>query len=136
MSKYLLSSFFIFALVGVGSFLSRYLGWYNSYWFADVILHTLSGVGFGLVWLGLIRTEQSVFIRILGTVSFAALGSTLWEFWEYAGWRITPSQTRFYIPELGDTLSDVICGIIGGLLCCTTYLLYRRIIKERIFSKQ
>lgn len=126
MNKYFIYSIFLFVLVGIVTLVTRHFGWYNVYWFADVILHTVSGIAFGLMWIGVQeRKSQTLLTLLLGTTSFATLGSVLWEFWEFAGWRITPSHARFYIPELGDTLSDVFCGIIGGLLIALILLAIR-----------
>jgi hypothetical protein len=111
-------SLVLFAVVAVGSWLARHLGWYNAYWFTDIILHTTSGVALGLLWVALHRNiEQSRWILALGTVSFATFGSVLWEFWEYAGYLITRSSVPFYIPQLSDTLGDIVCGMGGGVLC-------------------
>lgn len=115
MKKYFLSFVFIFTLVSIGSLLSRHFGWYNDYWFTDIILHTLSGCGFASLWLAFQKNEAKI-LTILGATSFATLGSVLWEFWEFAGWRLTPAQVPFYIPQLGDTLGDICCGMVGGFV--------------------
>lgn len=116
MRKEFIYSLFIFVIVGIVTFFSRKLGWYNNYWYTDVILHFLSGVGFGLIWLGLDKESKKPLATVLACVSFAVFGSVLWEYWEYFGWHITPSHTRYYIPEMGDTLSDTFFGLIGGLV--------------------
>jgi hypothetical protein len=116
MKKNFIISSFLFAGVAAGSLLSKYFGWYNTYWFTDIILHTISGMAFGFLWIGLQkRTVTSAwFIVLVGAASFATLGSVLWEFWEFAGWRLTPAQVPFYLPQLSDTLGDILCGMIGG----------------------
>lgn len=108
----------LFLIVGIATYFARTLGWYNDYWFTDVTLHVISGAAFGLMWVGVNKniTQLPFFILALGTISFAVFGSVLWEFWEFFGWRITPSHTRFYIPELGDTLNDLFCGLVGGMI--------------------
>lgn len=108
---------FLFILVAGGSYFARSFGWYNDYWFTDVILHTISGVALGCAWFGITyKSDQPFWMRLLGALSFAVCGSVVWEWWEFFGWRITPSHTQFYIPELGDTLGDVACGLVGGVL--------------------
>jgi hypothetical protein len=107
----------LFVCVGIAALIARNYGFYNDYWFTDVILHIVSGFALGLTWIGLNRGEvKRRWMVILCAVSFAALGSVLWEFWEFSGWRITPSHTRFYIPELGDSLLDILCGLLGGAI--------------------
>lgn len=128
MKLYYYSSGILFALVALFSFLSRREAWYNTYWYTDVILHFTSGVALGLLWIALTkndanRLQTSSLLFIIGAISFAVFGSVLWESWEFAGWRITPSHTQFYIPELGDTLSDVFCGLLGGVLAATIYMI-------------
>lgn len=109
-------SFVLFMVVAIGSWFARSMGWYNDYWYTDIILHTLSGAAFSLIWIGMNSNSRSpAWLLLLGTVSFAVFGSVLWEFWEFAGWRIMPSHTQFYIPELGDSLSDILCGAVGSI---------------------
>jgi hypothetical protein len=106
----------LFALVALGAWLARSLGFYNTYWYTDIILHLISGLAAGFIWLGLNRkVEKRKWMLMLEAGSFALFLSVIWELWEFAGWRITPSQMRFYIPELGDTLGDLCCGFVGGL---------------------
>lgn len=119
--KDILISFFLFAVVGIGTLLCRSFGWYNEYWFADIVLHTLSGLGFGFAWLWLCRGRVPALIAGIGAIGFACLGSVIWEWWEFFGWHITPSHARFYIPELGDTLGDIACGVLGGIISSFSY---------------
>lgn len=117
MKKYVVSGVIIFVFVGLASWFAREYGLYYTHWYVDIILHVLSGVGFGCFWVAL--TRKSVKARlpiILGAISFAVLGSLVWELWEFAGWRIMPGGMRYYIPELGDTISDMFCGALGGLM--------------------
>lgn len=114
--RYFIYSLILFSFVAVGSWFCRSLGWYTSYWYADVILHFVSGITFALCWFGMAKQcTSNSWILFLGAVGFAVFGSVLWEFWEYAGWHITPTHARFYIPELGDTLSDIFCGLSGAV---------------------
>jgi hypothetical protein len=102
--------------VALGSWAARHFGLYARYWYTDIILHTSSGVAFGLVWLGFNKGERRWWMLMMGAASFAVLGSVAWEVWEFAGWRLMPGHMRFYIPELGDTLGDICCGFLGGIL--------------------
>lgn len=127
MKRYFYASAFIFAIVAVGAWLSRTLGWYNDYWYTDVILHTLSGIALGLLWISINQKNvpSSSFIFYVGAISFATFGSVLWEFWEFAGWVITPSHTQFYLGTLNDTLGDIFCGAIGGILSIFSFIAAR-----------
>lgn len=117
MKYYFYTSSFLFGLVGLGAWLSRSMGWYNDYWYTDVILHTLSGAALGFLWIVISQKDvSSKIVLCVGVVSFTVFGSVLWEFWEFAGWMITPSRTQFYLGKLDDTLLDIFCGAIGGLI--------------------
>ncbi|MDO8565128.1 MAG: hypothetical protein Q7R67_00680 [bacterium] len=117
MKHYFLIALSLFAFVALGSWMAISLGLYNSYWYTDVILHVVAGAGFGFVWLALNhKIEKRRFILILGAASFAVLGSVGWELWEFVGWRIMSYDMPFYIPELGDSLGDICCGLLGGVL--------------------
>jgi len=124
MKKYYVGSSVLFIIVAIVALLSRNFGWYNSYWYTDVILHFISGIAFGLLCIALNSKTitSSPFVFFISIVSFAVFGSVLWEFWEYAGWHLTPSHTQFYIPQLADTLSDIFCGLIGGVCSGLLYL--------------
>lgn len=107
----------LFLVVAVGSFASRHFGWYFNYWFTDIILHTISGIMFGYIWLSFtdrfsIPRALNVFIIIL----FAVFGSFLWELWEYAGYVFFPAHVEFYKPEIGDSLGDIASGMLGGII--------------------
>lgn len=123
MKQYLVSSIILFVIVAVASVISRHMGWYSDYWFTDIILHTISGVALGLAWMGITK-QESVILKVAGAMSFASFGSVLWEFWEFAGWRIMPTHTQFYIPELADTLGDICCGMIGGFVVSLIVVLF------------
>jgi hypothetical protein len=106
----------LFVLVGLGSWAAKSFGFYSEYWFTDVILHALAGLAFGFIWTGLTaKTARSKVVIIVGAAGLAVLGSVLWEVWEYAGWQIIPGKMRAYVPELGDSLADILCGLLGGL---------------------
>lgn len=115
--KYFLITITLGVFVALGAWVARSFGFYNDYLYTDIILHVISGIGLGLFWLGLNRgVEKRRYMLLLGAAGFAVLGSVAWEIWEFAGWRMFPSQIRYYIPELGDTLGDLGAGFVGGLL--------------------
>lgn len=124
MRTYFYSSSAIFGIVTLGAWLSRTLGWYNDYWYTDVILHILSGIALGLLWVAINQKNHNVswFALSVGMISFAVFGSSLWEFWEFAGWMIIPSHTQFYLGTLNDTLLDVFCGMVGGVASAGGFL--------------
>lgn len=124
MKNYFYTSSFIFGIVALGAWLSRTLGWYNNYWYTDMVLHIFSGIALGLLWVAINQKNHpsSSFIFCIGVVSFTVFGSVLWEFWEFAGWLITPSHTQFYLGTLDDTLMDILYGAIGGALSVFSFI--------------
>ncbi len=118
MNQYIRYSIALLGLVALGAWLSRHYGWYNSYWFVDITLHIVSGIMFGLFWLGIHSRSEfgSKWSLFISTIAFATFGSVLWEFWEFEGWKIMPAHTQFYFPILSDTLGDIASGMFGGLL--------------------
>lgn len=107
----------LFIIVAIGTYFARKYGFYNSYWFTDVILHTISGAGFGYVMLSIIGQEKiSIKLQIISIIAFAVFGSYLWELWEYSGFHIMPGVTEFYTPQLGDSLGDIASGMLGAAL--------------------
>lgn len=135
MKTYFTSSAILFLIVSLTSFLARTFGWYNAYWYTDIILHTLSGIALGILWIAIqsIRAKLPILLPVifLETSSFAVFGSVLWEFWEFFGWKILPTHTQFYLPQLGDTFSDILCGLIGGITASLLYVAYQKIVYSK-----
>lgn len=125
MNKDFVLSIGIFILVGVGSLLSRLFHWYDLYWFADIALHTLSGAGFGFLWLFLDTRNDARFAVMLGAISFGAFGSLLWEYGELGAWKFLPFYAPFYSPNFFDTIGDITCGMAGGFISALL-ILFRR----------
>jgi hypothetical protein len=113
-------SLLVFVAVATGSLFSRLYGLYDAYWFTDIVLHTLSGVGFGFLWLFLGKREISRFMVALGSVSFAVFGSLLWEYGELGAWKFIPFYAPFYSPNFFDTVGDITSGLVGGALSSLT----------------
>lgn len=117
MSKKLIASITLLIIVAVGTQLTRHFGWYSTYWFTDVILHTLSGMMFALLWASLTeRRIDSRWVLFITCITFAVFGSVLWECWEYWGYLLKPDFARFYIPDIADSLGDIMSGALGAVL--------------------
>ncbi len=93
-------------------------GLYYKFWFTDVVLHIVAGSMFAYFWLWLMRNAEGTpkWLRFSAAILFAVFGSVVWEMWELLGYKLTPWLTRDYIPELPDSLSDIVCGMFGGIL--------------------
>lgn len=123
MKNYFLWSLGLFILVAIGALLCRKLSWYSEYWYADIILHTVSGLAFGVIWVGLNYKNKisSLLVLCVGTIGFSIFGSVLWEFLEFSLWKLNPSADYYYTPGLGDTLLDILCGAFGGIVACLLF---------------
>lgn len=87
-------------------------------WWLDIVVHTLSGF-----WVGAFMT--TVIVRSLAPVVlsshrwiifWAALGVTMtigvvWEMFEFS----FDQFVRFAPHEMGDTFSDLLCDLLGGI---------------------
>lgn len=116
MNQNLSISLLVFLAVGVGSLSSRVFGLYDAYWFTDITLHTLSGIGFGFFWLFLENGNAPRFTVALDSIGFAVFGSLLWEYGELGAWRFIPFYAPFYSPNFFDTVGDITSGMAGGML--------------------
>lgn len=93
-------------------------GWWPDF---DIVMHTLGGIGAGLFGLALFergrgratlpRWMRTVFV--LGVVMILAVG---WEWHEFA--LDTLRGTQMLQLSIADTMLDMLCGFIGGLLVC------------------
>jgi hypothetical protein len=108
----------LFAIISVIGLCAHAFGWYQEFWYMDIILHTLSGVMFGLFWLGLTYKEkiESNFISLLTITMAGVFGSFLWELWEFGGAYILPGIAIAYTPDLADSLGDIACGMGGAFV--------------------
>lgn len=103
--------FIVFLLNSAGSFFSWYtlLPWY------DNMMHFLGGVWLSLVavWILYPRVEQKR-VGIISVLLFVFVGALLWEGLEYFVQAITKAPDSLATPL--DSISDVIFGLLGGLL--------------------
>lgn len=114
----------LFLFISVMGLCAHTFGWYHKYWFADIVLHTLSGGMFALFWLGLSYKEKykSKLILLLTLTMAGVFGSYIWELWEFGGAYILPGIAIAYAPNLSDALGDIACGMFGALVVAITYL--------------
>lgn len=123
MKSYLKISIALYLIIVVAHFVAKNNGLYGSYALTDIILHTLSGIMLGYFWMWLLQKygPNSMLISLVSIVSFAVAGSALWEVWEYGGWSFVPNVTNAYIPVLTDSLGDIVCGLVGGIIAALIY---------------
>ncbi len=113
----------LFIAISILGVCAHSLGWYQDYWYADIILHTLSGIMFALFWIGSTynETPKSKLSYLISIVMAGVFGSYLWELWEFGGAYILPGIAIAYTPNLADSLGDIVCGMFGALFIAGIY---------------
>lgn len=110
---------FIFCSQFLGSFLGAYT--YFSWW--DVMLHSVSGVFIGYVALiamfaaereCIVFKERKTALIILFIISVTIASAGIWEMIEFTGDQLFGLNAQ--LGSLQDTMEDIICGTIGGVL--------------------
>lgn len=110
---------FLFSSQFLGSFLGAY--GYLSWW--DTMLHTVSGILMGYIALillitvdrrGLIFKQHQTMLIVLFIIVTSIAGAGIWEMIEFTGDTFLGMNAQ--LGSLQDTMIDIICGTIGGIL--------------------
>ncbi len=109
--------FFIIATL----FLGEVFDFYNKFWWWDVVLHTGSAVGFGLIGFAIVftliggdRSSHSAWIVALLAFSFAVMIGVIWEIFEFAMDQIF--GLKMQKSGLVDTMWDLIVDVCGAFM--------------------
>lgn len=131
--------FFFVVFIFGSTFLGAAHGFYEKYWWWDVILHGVSGITLGLVGFILLfilhsREKIRASARMIAFFSFcfAVAFGALWEIFEFIVDIAGNMQTMQ--PSLKDTMWDLIMDASGALLMSYIGYLYMRYDKEN-FAK-
>jgi hypothetical protein len=117
MKGYLWASLVLFAVQIFSYAVLRPLGLYSRFWYADILLHIMAGAMFASLFIWLTRrSEFPIWLSLALSAMSAVFGSFLWELWEFGGWRLQGFEMPYYLPELGDTLGDMLAGLAGGVI--------------------
>lgn len=119
------------SLVGIALFVinlvAHALYWYVSIPWFDMLMHTIGGMFTALVAsAGMVRVletlpRRDMFITILLAVFIIGLG---WEYYEYI---VQYYIKAVHLADLADSISDIICDMIGGILgACFVILIQKR----------
>ena len=110
---------FIFSSQFLGSFLGAY--GYLSWW--DTMLHTVSGILMGYIALimlltvdrkGMIFKQHQIVFIMLFIILTGIAGAGIWEIIEFTGDTFLGLNAQ--LGSLQDTMIDIICGTVGGML--------------------
>lgn len=114
----------LFAIIFILYLLGVYGGFYSDGIYLDEIQHFLAGGMFGVFWLWLLDDRLKMaaptgFILIATILGFSALAAVIWEFFEFALWRLVPvfaTSYELYSPTIADLLGDILFSLVGAFL--------------------
>ncbi len=125
----LLISLFLYATIILGQ-IEHY---YQKFWWWDVMLHSGSGVAFGLVGLVVIlvffrqgRIAAKPIVLCLFSFCFALSVGLLWEVFEFSGDQLFHTNMQQRQTGVVDTMKDEIMDTIGALIGSVIGYLYLR----------
>jgi uncharacterized membrane protein YjdF len=103
-----------------------YLDW--TYWWYDMLLHTIAGTVGGLAssWVlfrsgAFFRPQSKAWFVVLATVFCVLIAALDWEIFEYLN-GLTDSFEGYRL----DTITDVLCGCMGALVASVIFLKHRK----------
>jgi len=109
-----------------------WLGFYDRGIPVDLGEHFLGGIVLGIIGMWWLRSYKlsstPKFLSLFIVTSFAVLGSFIWELMEYGLPYLTPNFADYfylYSATVSDLLSDMACGLAGGLVVAV-YNLFRK----------
>ncbi len=115
----LLMSAFLYATIILG----QVQHYYQKYWWWDIMLHSGSGIAFGLVGLVVIlllfrkgKIAANSFVLCLFAFCFALAVGLLWEVFEFSGDQIFHTNMQQTQTGVVDTMKDEIMDTIGALV--------------------
>ena len=135
-------SFYLIYLFIVGAmYLGSVLDFYLIIPFYDKILHLLSGLIIGIIgyilFLHMVdgedKSKYRKYMPILFSIMFSIAGAAVWEIWEFSTDKLFgfTSQNN----SLDDTMWDIICGTIMGIISNIPIYLHIRGIKIKFIDK-
>lgn len=113
---------FIFLL----NLLAHFLYWYSAIWWFDMLMHTLGGVFLGLwaLWYEAkilhTKTLRELFLMVMVPVLLLGVA---WEGYEYL---VQFFIKNVMIANLPDSVSDLACDLLGGMLVFVFVLLLQK----------
>jgi hypothetical protein len=113
-------------LIQAVNVLGTFAPWFPRLVWLDEVLHFIAGAWVALLWWHMLgrrsfdmikESVQHKAVFILLTLSFVALIGVLWEFFEFGLDAVVMARYGFPLnqPSIGDTLSDLLLDILGGL---------------------
>ena len=104
-------------------YLAGWLGWYDTTWWLDIVLHLMGGAFIGVLFFYLFRVRHDVFpglhpaLFIMFGAGFVALVGIAWELYEFWAdvWLLHKYAANAFPGWVhGDTLLDLVNDLIGG----------------------
>ena len=133
----LIISAFIYATIILG----QIENYYQKFWWWDVMLHSGSGVAFGLIGLVVIliffrqgKIAANPFFLCLFAFCFALSVGLLWEVFEFSGDEIFHTNMQQRQTGVEDTMKDEIMDTLGAFIGSTIGYFYLRKDSETFIS--
>ncbi|MBI2548018.1 hypothetical protein HYW21_01580 [Candidatus Woesearchaeota archaeon] len=112
-------------------FLGNARGYYVSYWWWDILLHTTSGIALGFVGFLILyvlyaskRFQANPFVVALFSFCFALALGTVWELVEFLIDATFQAHNVHMQKGLVDTMSDLLVDSLGALIASVTGYVY------------
>lgn len=123
-------------LLAVGHITAIYFNLYEGRVWIDMPLHFIAGIALGVIWIWILDYREArgvsysdLLLLTMSLVGWVLLLSFSWELFEFAmrEYFLKLAQAwKIYPPNPKDTLSDMIFGLLGGLLTVPYKLLARK----------
>jgi uncharacterized membrane protein YjdF len=124
-------SFFISAFLYATIILGQFGNYYAKYWWWDVMLHSGSGLAFGLVGLVVLlvffkdgKIIAKPIVLCFFAFCFALAIGLVWEIFEFTGDTFFHTDMQHRQTGVVDTMKDIIMDTLGALLAAVTGYLY------------
>ncbi len=132
--------FVIVLFIYAALFLGETKNYYVTIWWWDLLMHSLSGIGFGFVGFIILytlytyqRVEASPILISVFSFCFAVAIGVLWEIFEFTMDNLFGLNMQK--SGLLDTMSDLIIDSIGAFLVSVSGFVYMKKWKVQIFSR-
>jgi hypothetical protein len=132
--------FLIIAFIYASIFLGELKGYYSRLWWWDIVLHTGSGLAFGLIGFLILyilqrngKIEASPIWMSVFSFSFGLAIGAMWEIYEFGMDQLVGANMQG--SSLLDTMWDLIVDSIGALIVSIVGFYYIKGKKEPLFNR-
>ena len=127
MNKRLKQIIILLVIITILHAIAVYFRFYSAGMPLDKPQHLLAGIVFALIWIWILESKKQKLSKstlIISTISFAVFGSFIWELFEFAILNLAPTfanKFKIYSPNLAEAITDIVSGLIGGIIASLIY---------------